>query len=98
MKNIIVFTALLMTGCGGLFIEQTPMIGGDGSKIYLLKNWVGPENAQEYSQKEMAERANQICPSGYELIHEESHNPNHFITQTKAPFGRYLYWQIKCKA
>ena len=97
-KTIVsVLVVALLSSCGGFFVEETPMIGADGSRMYLIKNFVGADSSKEYSQIEMAKRASEICPTGYDLIDEEMIHRNHFLTQTKAPLGRYLHWQIRCK-
>lgn len=96
MKPIgVCLLALMLIGCAGATIEQTSMVTNDGTKIYFLKGFMYDESNRKRTVDALNERANKLCPSGYELMNEERE-------QLKTGYGTdllggyKLHWQIKC--
>jgi hypothetical protein len=89
MKSVrVCLLALMFVGCAGATIEQTSIVGSDGTKMYLLKEFMYGESNRKRTVDALNERANKLCPSGYELMNEE---------REQLKTGRYkLHWQIKC--
>jgi hypothetical protein len=104
MKRTFIVAIALLTlgGCGTpsgrSYVSQIPVIDSQGVKTYLLGSGtfnfgVGKERSLEI----LADKANSICKSGYELINEE------FIDVPTGALGlnmgkQAITWQIKCKS
>lgn len=97
MKSVgVALLALTLVGCAGAMIEQTSMVTNDGTRYYFLKDNMYGESNKERTVKFLDERANIVCPSGYELINEEKEQLKTGYG-TDFPGGYKLHWQIKCK-
>ena len=97
MKSVrVCLLALMLVGCAGATIEQTSMVGSDGTKMYLLKEFMYGESNRKRTVDALNERANKLCPSGYELMNEEREQLKTGYG-TDLPGGYKLHWQIKCK-
>ncbi len=87
----------LLAGCAiGSYIKQIPIIESNGSKSYVLTN-PSVKFRKDSALQEMKDRAEKLCPSGYNLINEEiyavalsAHNP-------PTDPSIEVVWQIKCK-
>lgn len=97
MKTVgVALLALTLVGCAGATIEQTSMVANDGTRFYFLKEFMYGESNRGRTVDALTERANRVCPSGYELMNEEREQLKTGYG-TDLPGGYKLHWQIKCK-
>src|SRR5215217_2499188 len=86
----------LLSSCAtGHFIKQIPIIESNGSKSYVLTN-PSTKFRKDSALQEMKQRAEKLCPSGYDRLNEEIYG---VAMSAHAPPSDSIevVWQIKCR-
>ena len=101
MKSIAIAVVAipLLAGCAGdqAFIRQTPIITESGQKFYILASDHAPNKwNREYALKNLDQKSNELCPTGFTLMNEETKFMGY--VPTSASISAYTVTrQIKCK-
>lgn len=98
MKSISTVIAVsLLAGCGGgAYIKQIPIIESNGSKSYVLTN-PSVFYRKVHAVQEMKDRAEKLCPSGYDHLNEEIYNVALSAHNPPTDSSIEVVWQIRCK-
>ncbi|KIO49582.1 hypothetical protein [Nitrosospira sp. NpAV] len=76
----------ILSGCAGTgSIRETLVTSERGVKTYLLAKDVGSLLGEAYTVKGLNERSKELCPNGYTVMNEETHEVKNW---TGNPVGR----------